>query len=109
VILRSGRRTFDAEAVDLSRMGVLVRLPNSAVSRAIGGRRRGTALDAVQRHFGGVFEVEFVPNRVVRRAHLVRMVLEVVEPHCLRLGCEFATPLDEAVVQALAEHSQTRE
>jgi hypothetical protein len=89
VVLHSGRRKFQGEAINISRSGVLVRLPYAALARSVGGLRVGSAMDAADRHFGTGFRLEFLGTTIDRAVVLVRMAMEVSEPDSLRLGCEF--------------------
>ena len=89
VVLHSGRRRFEGLAINISRSGVLVRLPYAALARSVGGLRVGKAMDAADRHFGTGFRLEFPGTSIDRAVVLVRMAMEVSEPDSLRLGCEF--------------------
>lgn len=89
VVLHSGRRKFQGEAINISRSGVLVRMPYRVLARSVGGLRVGSAMDAADRHFGTGFRLEFLGTTIDRAVVLVRMAMEVSEPDAIRLGCEF--------------------
>ena len=102
IVIRSGRRQFPAELLDLSSTGALLRISYESVSGAIGGRRAGKVIDSVDRHFGGGgFEIEFPSSSLVLPAVLVRMVMEVNEPDAFRLGCQFKQPISDETLQSV--------
>jgi hypothetical protein len=103
VVLHSGRRRFDGVALDISRSGVLVRVPYAALARSGGGLRVGKAMDAADRHFGTGFRLEFPGTTIDRAVVLVRMAMEVSEPDSLRLGCEFRGEITDADVDLIAQ------
>jgi hypothetical protein len=102
VILHSGRRRFNGEAINISRSGVLVRLPYAALARSVGGLRVGTAMDAADRHFGTGFRLEILGTTIDRAVVLVRMAMEVSEPDSIRLGCEFRGDITDEEVDLVS-------
>ena len=101
MVLHSGDREFHGEAINISRSGVLVRMPYASLSRSV-NMRVGTAMDAAGRHFGTQFRLEIPGTNIDRAVVLVRMAMEVSEPDSLRLGCEFRGQITDADVDFVA-------
>jgi hypothetical protein len=93
VSLWSKRRRFEATMIDLSPNGAMFVLPEIALKGTASGRRGGSYLEVVDKHFGGGFHVAFPGAQHLTPAEVVRLVQETGETGTLRLGCRFKTAL----------------